>query len=105
MGEGEDSLASGTPRKATTGQNRQQLDELPRSLEGRSRKAKKVARNGTTKSWENRVGSNQFRHRSSRSLETKAFTSGNLHQKFLGSLEGRRIKARISRTSNNLWRG
>ena len=50
----------GTPRKATTGQNLQQLDEVPRSLGGRSRKAKKVARNGTTKSWENRVGRNQF---------------------------------------------
>ncbi len=36
----------------------------------------------------------------SRSLETKAFTPGNLNQKFLGSLEGRRIKARISRTRN-----
>ena len=48
MGEGEDSLARGTPRKATTGQNLQQLDEVPRSLGGRSRKAKKVARNGTT---------------------------------------------------------
>ena len=43
--------------------------------------------------------------KSSRSLETKAFTPGNLHQKSLGSLEGRRIKARISRTRNNLWRG
>ena len=103
--EGEDSLATGTPRKAPTGQNLQQLDEVPRSLGGRSRKAKKVARNGTTKSWENRVGRNQFGHKSSRSLETKAFTPGNLHQKFLGSLEGRRIKARISRTRNNLWRG
>ena len=41
----------------------------------------------------------------SRSLETEAFTPGNLHKKFLGSLEGRRIKARISRTRNNLWRG
>jgi len=59
-GEGEDSLARGTPRKATIGQNLQQLDEVPRSLGGRSRKAKKVARNGTTKSWENRVGRNQF---------------------------------------------
>ena len=105
VGEGKDSLARGTPRKATTGQNLQQLDEFPRSLGGRSRKAKKVARNGTTKSWENRVGRNQFGHKSSRSLETKAFTPGNLHQKFLGSLEGRRIKARISRTRNNLWRG
>ncbi len=41
---------------------------------------------------------NQFGQRISRSLETKAFTVGNLHQKFLGSLEGRRIKARISKT-------
>ena len=48
MGEGEDSLARGTPRKATTGQNLQQLDEVPRSLGGRSRKAKKVARIGTS---------------------------------------------------------
>ena len=49
MGEGEDSLARGTPRKATAGQNLQQLDEVPRSLGGRSRKAKKVARNGIRK--------------------------------------------------------
>ncbi len=48
-----------------------QLDEVPRSLGGRSRKAKKVARSGTTTSWENRVGRNQFGHKSSRSLETK----------------------------------
>jgi hypothetical protein len=82
------------------------LDEVSRSLGSRSRKAKKVASNGTTKSWENRVGRNQFGHKSSRSLETKAFTPGNLHQKFLGSLEGRRIEARIGRTrNNNLWRG
>ena len=94
MGEGEDSLARGTPRKATTGLNLQQLDEVPRSLGGRSRIAKKVARNGTTKSWENRVGRNQFGQKSSRSLKTKAFTPGNLHQKFLGSLKGRRIKTR-----------
>ncbi len=84
----EDSLARGTPRKASIGQNLQQLDEVPKSLGGRSRKAKKVARNG---SLENRVGRNQFGHKSSRSLETKAFTPpGNLHQKFLGSLEGRK---------------
>jgi hypothetical protein len=43
----------GTPRKAPTGQNLQQLDEVPWSLEGRSRKAKKVASSGTTTSWEN----------------------------------------------------
>ncbi len=42
--EGEDSLARGTLRKATAGQNLQQLDEVPRSLGGRSRKAKKVAK-------------------------------------------------------------
>jgi len=69
VGEGEDSLARGTPRKATTGQNLQQLDEVPRSLGGRSRKAKKVARNGTTKSWENRVGRNQFGHLDTRALK------------------------------------
>ncbi len=49
----EDSLAKGTPRKAPTGQNLQQLDEIPWSLGGKSRKAKKVARSGTTTSWEN----------------------------------------------------
>ncbi len=40
-----------------------------------------------------------------RALEVKAFTPGDLHRKFLGSLKGRRIKARISRTRNNVWRG
>ena len=39
--EGKDSLARGTPRKATTGQNLQQLDEVPRSLGGRSRKQRR----------------------------------------------------------------
>jgi hypothetical protein len=94
----------GTPRKAPTGQNLQQLDEASRSLAGRSRKAKKVARNGTTTSCQNRVGKNQFGHKGSRSFESKPFSPGGLHQKFLRSLEGRRIKARISRTRNNLWR-
>ncbi len=83
-GKVKNSLARGTPRKATTGQNLQQLDEIPRSLGGRSRKAKKVARNGTTKSWENQVGRNQYGLRSSRSLETKPFTPGNLQKNFLG---------------------
>ena len=41
VGEGEDSLARGTPRKATTGQNLQQLDEVPRSLGGRSEEGSK----------------------------------------------------------------
>ena len=54
VGEGEDSLARGTPRKATTGQNLQQLNEVPsevpRSLGGRSKKAKKVAWSGTATS-------------------------------------------------------
>jgi hypothetical protein len=97
----------GIPKKAPTGQNLQQLDEVPRSLEeGRSRKAKKVAKGGTMTSWENRFGRNQFGHKSSRSLETKPFPPGDLHQKFLGSLEGRRInKARISRTRNDIRRG
>ena len=88
----EDSLAKGTPRKAPTKQNLQQLDEIPWSLGGRSRKAKKAARNGTTKSWENRVGRNQLGHKSSRSFETKPSVPGDLHQKFLGSLEGRKEK-------------
>ncbi len=39
---------TGTPRKAPTRQNHQQLDKVPRSIGGKSRKAKKVARNGTT---------------------------------------------------------
>jgi hypothetical protein len=51
------------------------------------------------------LGGINLKNKSSRSLETKYFPPGNLHQKFLGSLEGRRIKARISRTRNNLWRG
>ncbi len=34
----------GTPRKAPTGHNLQQLDEFPWSLAGKSRKAKKVAK-------------------------------------------------------------
>jgi hypothetical protein len=80
------------------------MDEVSWSLEGRSRKAKKTARSKTTISWENRVGRNQFGHKSSRSLEPKPFTPDNLHQKFLGSLEGRKIKARMSKTRNNLWR-
>jgi hypothetical protein len=87
----------GTPRKASTGQNLQQLDEVPWSLGGRSRKAKKVAR-----SREKRVRRNQFGHKSSRSLEAKPFPPGNLHQIFLGSLEDRRIKTRINMTRNNL---
>ncbi len=61
-----------------------QLDEVPWSLVCRSRKSKKVARSGTTTSWENRVGRNQFGHKSSRSLEAKPFPPGNLHQNFLG---------------------
>ncbi len=73
------------------------MDEVPWSLGDRSRKAKKLARSGTTTSWENRVERNQFGHKSSRSLEIKPFTPGNLHQKLLGSLEGIRIKVRISR--------
>jgi hypothetical protein len=92
-----------TPRKAPTGQNLRQLDEVPWSLGGRSRKAKKVSRSGTMASWENRVGRGiNLKNKSSRSLETKSFPPGNLNQKFLGSLEGRRIKARISRTRNNI---
>ncbi len=105
VGEGKDSLARGTSRKATTVQNLQQLNEVPRSLGGRSRKAKKVARSGTATSWENRVRRNQFGHKISRTFESKPFTPGNLHQNFLGSLEGRKIKARISRTRNNIRRG
>ncbi len=58
----------GTPRKAPTRQNLKQLDEVPWSLGGRSRKAKKVARSGTVTSWENRVGRNQFGHKISRTL-------------------------------------
>ncbi len=37
-----------------------------------------------------------------RSLETKHFLPDNLHKKFLECREGRRIKARISRTRNNI---
>ncbi len=75
----------GTPRKVPTGQNFQQLDEVPRSLGGRSRKAKKEgSKKWNYKKLENRFGRNQFGHKSSRNLETKAFTPGNLHQKFWG---------------------
>ena len=84
MGEGEDSLARGTPRKATAGQNLQQLDEVPRSLGGRSRKANKVARNGTTKSWENRVGRDQFGPRALEVLKPKLLLRAISIKNFLG---------------------
>ena len=84
VGEGEDSLARGTPRKAITGQNLQQLDEVPRSLGGRSRKAKKVARNGTTKSWKNRVGRNQFGPRALEVLKPKLLLRAISIKNFLG---------------------
>ena len=51
------------------------------------------------------LGGINLKNKSSRSLETKYFPPGNLHQKFLGSLEGRRIKERISKTRNDRWRG
>jgi hypothetical protein len=82
-----------------------QLDKVAWSLGGRrSRKAKKVTRSGTTTSWENRVGRNQFGHKSStRRLDwNQNFYSGQCPSKFLRSLEGRTIKTRISRTRNNL---
>ncbi len=84
VGEGEDSLARGTPRKATTGQNLQQLDEVSSSLGGRSRKARKVARNVTTKSWENRVGRNQFGPKALEVLKPKLLLRAISIKNFLG---------------------
>jgi hypothetical protein len=43
---------------ATLGAIGQATGRVPWSLGGRSRKAKKVARSGTTTNWENRVGKN-----------------------------------------------
>jgi hypothetical protein len=80
------------------------LVKVPRSLEGRSRKSEEYALIETTTSWENRVGRVRLGHQNSRNLIYKSIPSGSLHQKFLGSLEGRRIKEGISKTRNDKWR-
>jgi hypothetical protein len=59
----------------------------------------------TTTSWENRFGRVRLGHQNSRNLIYKSIPPGSLHQKFLGSLEGRRIKEGISKTRNDQWRG
>lgn len=50
-----------------------QSNGVSRSLAGIYRKARKIARSKITTSWENRVGRNQFLHKSSRNIENKPF--------------------------------
>ncbi len=68
------------------------------SLRGKSRKAQKATRSGTTTSRENRVGRIRFDQKSSRNLENKSLQPGNLDQTFLESAESRNNKAGISQT-------
>ncbi len=61
-----------------------QLYMVPRSLRGRSNKARKVARIGTASNWKTRMRGFNLNTMSSRSIVDKPFPPGDLHINFLG---------------------